>query len=654
MAKLALTNEILMQIEKPERYIGGEVNAVVKNPEEVDIRFAFCFPDVYEIGMSHLGIQILYDMFNKRTDVWCERVYSPWMDMDRVLREKQIPLFALESQDPVKSFDFLGFTLQYEMAYTNILQVLDLSDIPLHSTDRKEEDPIVIGGGPCAYNPEPIAEFFDLFYIGEGEVVYDRLFDLYKETKQAGGDRSAFLRAASHMPGIYVPSLYEVTYREDGTIAAFQPKFEDVPAVVEKQLVLDFNEAPYPDRPVVPFAKATQDRVVLEIMRGCIRGCRFCQAGMVYRPLREKSVEKMKQQAEAMLRATGYEEISLSSLSSSDYTQLPKLLNFLTEFCPQKGINISLPSLRIDQFSLDVMSKVQDVKKSSLTFAPEAGSQRMRNVINKGLTEEDILSGAGKAFEGGWNKVKLYFMLGLPGETQEDYKGIAWLCQKVADQYYEIPKEKRNGKVAITASASFFVPKPFTPFQWAPQDTVETFISKARTVKNEVRNQTNQKSIRFTYHEADVSVLEGVLARGDRRVAAAIEAAYRKGAIFDAWSESFVNERWQEAFAETGVDPFFYTTRIRSTDEILPWDFISVGVTKEFLKREWEAAQKAMVTPNCRQKCSACGARKFGAGVCFEEKTGVDISRYEVNGTGGRSRCSGGTEAPSIRSAEEV
>ncbi len=630
MAKLALSNEILMQIEKPERYIGNEVNSVVKNKEDVDIRFAFCFPDVYEIGMSHLGIQILYDMFNKRSDVWCERVYSPWMDLDRVMREKQIPLFALESQDPVKDFDFLGFTLQYEMAYTNILQVLDLSGIPLHASERAEEDPIVVGGGPCAYNPEPIAEFFDLFYIGEGEVVYDSLFDLYKECKAKGSSRQEFLREASHLPGIYVPSLYEADYNEDGTLASFAPKYEDVPAVVEKQLVLDFENSPYPDKPVVPFVKATQDRVVLEIQRGCIRGCRFCQAGMVYRPLREKGVEKMKQQAEAMLKATGYEEISLSSLSSSDYTQLPELLNFLTEFCPKKGINISLPSLRIDQFSLDVMSKVQDVKKSSLTFAPEAGSQRMRNVINKGLTEEDIINGAGTAFEGGWNKVKLYFMLGLPGETEEDYKGIAWLAQKVADRYYEIPREKRNGKVSITASASFFVPKPFTPFQWAPQDDVNTFISKARTVKNEVKSQLNQKSIRFTYHEADVSVLEGVLARGDRRVAAAIEAAYRKGAIFDAWSESFVNEKWQEAFAETGVDPFFYTTRIRSTEELLPWDFISVGVTKEFLKREWETAQKAMVTPNCRQKCSGCGARKFGAGVCLEEKTGVDVSRYAV------------------------
>lgn len=654
MAKLALTNEILMQIEKPERYIGSEVNSVVKNKEDVDIRFAFCFPDVYEIGMSHLGIQILYDMFNKRSDVWCERVYSPWMDLDRVLREKNIPLFALESQEPVKNFDFLGFTLQYEMAYTNILQVLDLSGIPLHAKDRTEEDPLVVGGGPCAYNPEPIAEFFDFFYIGEGEVVYDRIFDLYKEHKKNKGTRAEFLRILSHVPGIYVPSLYDVTYKEDGTIESFIPKYEDVPSVVEKQLVLDFENAPYPDKPVVPFVKATQDRVVLEIQRGCIRGCRFCQAGMVYRPLREKGVEKMKEQAMKMLKATGYEEISLSSLSSSDYNQLPELLNFLTEYCPQKGINISLPSLRIDRFSLDVMSKVQDVKKSSLTFAPEAGSQRMRNVINKGLTEEDILGGAGTAFEGGWNKVKLYFMLGLPGETEEDYKGIAWLCEKVAKRYYEIPKEQRNGKVAITASASFFVPKPFTPFQWAPQNNQSEFISKALCVKNEVRSQLNQKSIRFTYHEADVSVLEGILARGDRKVAAAIECAYKKGAIFDAWSEAFVNERWMEAFEETGIDLDFYTTRVRSTDEILPWDFISIGVTKEFLKREWETAQKAMVTPNCRQKCSGCGARKFGGGVCFEEKTGVDVSRYAVGDAASVASDKMLSEAASVDSDEKT
>ncbi len=621
---------ILKSVSKPGRYAGGEYGQIIKDKTKVKARFAFCFPDTYEIGMSNLGMRILYGCLNREEDIWCERVYDPWLDMQEKMREHRLPLCACESGDPLTEFDMIGFTLQYEMSYTNVLNMLSLAGLPLRAADRDDSMPIVIGGGPCAYNPEPIAPFFDLFYIGEGEVVYDSLFDLYKEHKAKGSSRADFLRAASHLPGIYVPSLYEVTYQEDGTIAAFTPRYEDVPSVVEKQLVLDFENAPYPDKPVVPFVKATQDRVVLEIQRGCIRGCRFCQAGMVYRPLREKGVEKMQKQAEAMLKATGYEEISLSSLSSSDYTQLPELLNFLTEFCPKKGINISLPSLRIDQFSLDVMSKVQDVKKSSLTFAPEAGSQRMRNVINKGLTEEDILDGAGTAFEGGWNKVKLYFMLGLPGETEEDYKGIAWLCQKVAERYYEIPKEKRNGKVSITASASFFVPKPFTPFQWAPQNNVNEFISKARTVKNEVKSQLNQKSIRFTYHEADVSVLEGVLARGDRRVADAIECAYKKGAIFDAWSESFVNATWQEAFEETGVDPFFYTTRVRSTDEILPWDFIDVGVTKNFLKREWETAQKAMVTPNCRQKCSGCGARRYGGGVCFEENTGVDLSRYET------------------------
>ena len=624
MRRLALSDEILLSIDKPARYIGNEVNAVDKSesfdPEKM-IRFCMCFPDVYEIGMSHLGIQILYDMFNKREDVWCERVYSPWPDLDEIMRDKKIPLFALESQEPVRSFDFLGITIQYEMCYTNILQILDLSRIALHAADRGEDEPIIIGGGPCTYNPEPIAEFFDLFYIGEGEVAYDELFDLYQEKKRTGMSRRDFLLRASRIEGIYVPQFYRASYHEDGTLASFAPTEEGVPEKVRKRIVMDFSEVTYPDAPIVPYLQATQDRVVLEIQRGCIRGCRFCQAGMIYRPLREKNVERLKRQAEVMLKNTGYDEISLSSLSSSDYSQLNELLSFLIQICNEKGINISLPSLRIDAFSLDVMSKVQDVKKSSLTFAAEAGSQRMRDVINKGITEEDILGGALEAFRGGWNKVKLYFMLGLPGENEEDVKDIAHLCQKVAECYYDnIPKEERTGKISITASSSFFVPKPFTPFQWARMDREQEFLDKAHMVKDEVRAMTNQKSIRYTYHDAYISVLEGVLARGDRRVAQAIETAYRKGAIFDAWTEYFDEDRWQESFRECGIDPYFYTARERDTSELLPWDFLDCQVSRDFLIREWTRAKEGIITPNCRQRCSGCGCRVYRGGVCYESQ----------------------------------
>ena len=623
MRKLALNDEILLSIEKPARYIGNEVNAVDKSgsPDFGNmIRFCMCFPDVYEIGMSHLGIQILYDMFNQRDDIWCERVYSPWPDLDKIMREQNIPLFALESQDPVKNFDFLGITIQYEMCYTNILQILDLSGIPMLTGDRTEDDPIVIGGGPCAYNPEPLAQFFDLFYIGEGETVYFDLMDAYKENKANGGSRKDFLKKAAQIPGIYVPSLYQVSYHEDGTIAAFQPIEEGIPQRIEKQVVMNVTDTYYPKAPVVPFIKATQDRVVLEIQRGCIRGCRFCQAGMLYRPTRERDVEFLKNKAVEMLDATGHEEISLSSLSSSDYTQLPELVNFLMDECGRRGVNISLPSLRIDAFSLDVMKKVQDIRKSSLTFAPEAGSQRLRDVINKGLTEEVILEGAGKAFEGGWSKVKLYFMLGLPTETEDDMKGIAHLCEKIAKRYYEIPKEQRHGKCQITASTSFFVPKPFTPFQWAPMCREEEFLDRARVVREEIHAQLNQKSIKYNWHEADVTVLEGILARGDRKVGDAILKAYEKGALFDSWSESFHPEIWKEAFAETGIDTDFYTIRERSDDEVFPWDFIDIGVSKAFLLREWKRAHEETVTPNCRMKCSGCGAGTYKGGVCVESK----------------------------------
>lgn len=620
MRKLALNDEILLNIEKPARYIGNEVNSVMKDKNQVDIRFCMCFPDVYEIGMSHLGIQILYDMFNQREDTWCERVYSPWPDLDKVMREEQIPLFALESQDPVKDFDFLGITIQYEMCYTNILQVLDLSQIPLRAADRTEEHPFVMGGGPCAYNPEPLAPFFDMFYIGEGETVFNDLLDIYKEWKKSGKSRKEFLEMAAKVPGIYVPAFYDVEYHEDGTIKAFTPNNPHAKEKIEKQVVMDVTHTYYPRKPVVPFIKATQDRVVLEIQRGCIRGCRFCQAGMLYRPTRERDLEFLKDTARALIENTGHEEISLSSLSSSDYSELPELIDYLIEECSAQKVNISLPSLRIDAFSLDVMSKVQDIKKSSLTFAPEAGSQRLRDVINKGLTEEVILEGAARAFQGGWTRVKLYFMLGLPTETEEDMKGIAHLAEEIAKKYYEIPKDQRHGRCQIVVSTSFFVPKPFTPFQWAGMFRKEDYLDKAKVVKEEIRAQLNQKSIKYNYHEADVTVLEGILARGDRKVADVLEAAYKKGAIFDSWSEYFRYDLWMEAFEELGIDPEFYTLRERSLEEIFPWDFISIGVTKNFLKREWEKAMKGEVTPNCRQQCSGCGAGAYKGGVCIEGK----------------------------------
>ena len=621
MNRLALSDDILMKIEKPARYIGGEVNAVVKRKEDVDVRIAFCFPDVYEIGMSHLGMQILYDMFNRFDGVWCERVFSPWMDLDAIMREEKIPLFALESQDPVKDFDWLAFTIQYEMCYTNILQVLDLSGVPLLAKDRTEEDPIVIGGGPCTYNPEPIADFFDLFYIGEGETRYKELIALYRECKRQNTGRKEFLRRAAKVPGMYVPFFYEAAYHDDGTLQSFTPIEEGIPSVVVKEVEMHISDTYYPMKPIVPFMKIAQDRVVLEIMRGCIRGCRFCQAGQLYRPVRERDVNMLKEYALTMLKNTGQEEISLSSLSSSDYQALPQLLDFLLEDLSKRHINISLPSLRIDAFSLDIMGKVQDVKKTSLTFAPEAGSQRLRNVINKGLTKEDILHGAKLAFEGGWTRVKLYFMLGLPTETEEDIRGIAELANEIAALFYDtVPKEKRvNGRVQIVASTSFFVPKPFTPFQWARQATKEEFIEKAYMTRRAITEQLNQKSIKYNWHEADTSVLEGVLARGDRRLSEVILKVYQKGGIYDAWSEYYDNAKWTEAFEECGLSMDFYTTRERSPEELFPWDFIDCGVTKTFLRREWEKALKEETSPNCRKACQGCGVAKFGGGICYEE-----------------------------------
>lgn len=616
--KLALSDKILLSIEKPARYIGGELNSRNKNIAKIDIRFIMCFPDVYEIGMSHIGMQIIYDYLNRREDVFCERLFSPWMDLDKIMREEKIPLFSLESQLPVREADFLGITLQYEMCYTNVLQILELSHIPFYAKDRTEEDPIVIGGGPCTYNPEPLADFFDIFYIGEGEVVYYELLDLYKEFKNMGKSRQEFLREACKIDGIYIPQFYIPQYDKDGILEDFSPIYPDVPKTVARVVVSNMDEVSFMSEPVVPFIKVTQDRVVLEIMRGCIRGCRFCQAGIVYRPQREHSVEYLMKYAKTLLEITGAEEISLSSLSSSDYSHLKELLEFLIAYTKERGVNISLPSLRIDAFSLDVMKRVQDIKKSSLTFAAEAGTQRLRDVVNKGITEEDILNGSMEAFLGGWNKVKLYFMLGLPTETQEDMLGIAELCDKIARQYYTIPKEERNGKVQITASSSFFVPKPFTPFQWATMLTEEEYLRRAYFVKDSIRAQLNQKSIKYQYHDADVTILEGVFARGDRKVAKVIEEAYKNGCLYDAWSDQFKMQVWLESFRKCNISIDFYNTRERSIDELFPWDFIDCGVTKKFLIREWKVANQDKVSPNCRQACLGCGAKKYGGGVCFE------------------------------------
>lgn len=622
MRKLALSDDILLSVTHPERYIGNEQNSVTKDKNSVKIRFAMCFPDVYEIGMSHLGIQILYSMFNSRDDVWCERVYSPWTDLEEFMRDRKIPLFALESQDPVGDFDFLGITLQYEMCYSNILQVLDLSGIPVFSKDRREDDPIVIGGGPCTYNSEPIADFFDIIYLGEGETDYDALFDLYTDNKNEGGSRLSFLQKAAHIPGLYIPSFYEPVYNEDDTFREMMILDENAPKTVTKDVCMDLDRAPYALKPIIPFIKITQDRVVLEVQRGCIRGCRFCQAGMIYRPVREKSLEVLKKQASAMIESTGHEEISLSSLSTSDYSRISELVRWLVDEYRTKYINISLPSLRIDNFFLDMMERVSDSKKGTLTFAPEAGSQRMRDVINKGITTQDIMSGSGLAFRAGWTKVKLYFMLGLPGENDEDVTAIADLANDIAMNYFDtVPKEERKGKrVDVNTSTSFFIPKPFTPFQWSAMNTREEFLRKAHLVKETMEKELNHKSLRYQYHESDLSELEGVFARGDRRLSGVIYDAYRSGCRFDSWSECFRYDLWCEAFEKNGLDKDFYTLRERSLDEAFPWDFINVGVTKEFLKKEYLNAKAGIVTPNCREKCSGCGAAVFGGGVCFEKR----------------------------------
>ena len=628
--KQALPDRVLFQIEKPARYTGGEINSVLKDPDDVDIRFAMCFPDNYEIGMSNLAVQIIYSYLNERDDIWCERVYSPWPDLHKIMKEEHIPLYAMESQDPVKMFDFLGITLQYEMCYTNVIQILDLSQIPVHAQDRTDDDPVVIGGGPCSYNPEPLADFFDIFFIGEAETVYYDLMDAYKENKAAGGSRTDFLKKAAAIQGMYIPLFYEAKYKADGTLESFGPKNEYKGIAPEKVIKVscdDVSSMYYPEKPLVPYVQVTQDRACIEIQRGCIRGCRFCQAGMIYRPFRTKSLENLKKYARAHIDNTGFDEISLSSLSSSDYPYLGEFLDYLIEEMGNRRVNISLPSLRIDQFSLDIMNKVQDVKKSSLTFAPEAGTQRLRNVINKGLTEEEILHGAELAFKGGWSKVKLYFMLGQPTETEEDIEGIADIAEKMAEVYYDtVPKEKRNGKVQITVSTSFFIPKPFTPFQWEQMYDQNVYLDKAAFLNEKIKEKLNRKSIRYNWHDAKTSVIEGLLARGDRRVGRVIEKVYEAGGIFDAWTDYFDYERWIKACEEAGCDIDFYVFRRRDLDELLPWDFLDAGVSKSFLKREYKNALEEKVTPNCRDGCAGCGAAAFGGGEYCPGRTGETAS----------------------------
>ena len=609
-----ITDDILYRVEKPSRYVGGELNEVIKDPKEVDIRFGFCFPDVYEVGMSHLGSRILYHVLNQRKDTYCERVYAPWPDMEKLMRENNIPLYALETKDPINEFNFLAFTLQYEMSYTNILNMLNMGGIPLRASERTEKDPLVIAGGPCAYNPEPLYDIVDIFQLGEGEEGLNDLLDLYQKHKD-NFNKKAYLREASHIPSVYIPSLYDVTYNEDGTIKEFIPKYDDVPKKVKKRIINNFDQVDFPESLIVPYSEIVHDRVVLELFRGCTNGCRFCQAGMIYRPVREKSRKTLLDQARKMLKATGYDEVSLVSLSTCDYSDIQGLVKDLIEEHGKNNVSVALPSIRVDAFSVDLLKEIQKVRKTGLTFAPEAGSQRMRDVINKGLSEERILEAAKNAFESGWSTIKLYFILGVPYETVEDAAEIGLLAEKIADQYFAVPKHIRNKGLRITVSTSILVPKPFTPFQWAPMEKMDVVTEKINAVKGAIKS----RSIVYNYHEQKTSYMEAVLARGDRRLCDVLIKAYEKGAKFDGWSEYFDFELWQEALAECNVDGDFYVYRQRSYDEILPWDFIDIGVTRKYLERENEKAKTGEPTQNCRKGCTGCGVNvNFKDGECFE------------------------------------
>lgn len=602
---------LLPHVQKPARYTGGELNSVVKDESKVKLRYAFCFPDSYEIGMSHLGMKILYSLVNERDDAWCERVFAPWVDMEEEMRKNHVPLFALESGDALDKFDLIGFTLQYELSYSNVLNMLDLGNIPLRSKDRTSLTPIVVGGGPCACNPEPLADFFDIFLPGEGEEVTNELIDLLIEHKEKSSTKLEFLRDAAKIEGVYVPAFYDVAYHEDGTIASVTPK-ETAPARVKKRIISDLDSVYYPDKFVVPFVDIVHDRAVTEVFRGCIRGCRFCQAGFIYRPIREKKRETVNRQAKCLCETTGYDEVSLCSLSTSDYSQVEKLIPDMLSWAVPEKINVSLPSLRVDNFSEELMEELKKVRKSGLTFAPEAGTQRLRDAINKNVTEEEVLHTSAQAFRGGWTAVKLYFMMGLPTETLDDIAGIAELAQKVVNEFYKNPDKPKGKGVTVSVSVASFVPKPFTPFQWEPQDTMEQLVEKQKYLLENVHTH----KIQVSWHQSQTSFLEGVFARGDRKLCDVIESAWRKGCKFDGWDEIFLFDKWTEAFNECGVDPSFYSNRRRDFNEILPWDHLDYGIRKEFLIAENKRAHESVTTPNCRQKCSACGAAKLNGGHC--------------------------------------
>ncbi len=604
---------LLLSVEKPGRYSGGEINSVIKDKSKIDVRFAFCFPDTYEIGMSHLGMKILYSQFNERKDIWCERVFAPWTDFEQKMRENNIPLFALESRDPIKEFDFIGFTLQYEMCYTNVLNMLNLAELPLKAAERDEKYPLVVAGGPCVCNAEPLADFIDIFFLGEGEEVDLEVIDLYKRHKKKGYDKQEFLKDAAKIQGVYVPSLYEVEYFEDGKIKSVTPK-DDVPKTVKKRIIGDMDNCYYPDKFVVPFIGIVHDRAIQEVFRGCIRGCRFCQAGFIYRPVREKSIDVINKQAKCLCESTGYDEISLSSLSTSDYKEIEPLLSDMLDWTEKGHISLALPSLRIDNFSEELLEKISHVRKSGLTFAPEAGTQRLRDVINKNVTEEEILDTCRTAFKGGYTAVKLYFMMGLPTETDEDLKGIADLGQKIVDMYYSLDTRPKGKSVSVSISVAVFVPKPFTPFQFEPQITAAEMERK----QEYLRSCITTRKISLSMHDSSTSFLEAVFAKGDRRLGAVLQSAYEKGCKFDSWTECFNAQNWADAFKECGINPDFYALRKRDYDEVNPWDHLDYAVSKEFLIKENKLAHQNTTTPNCREKCSNCGANCYGKGVCFE------------------------------------